>query len=167
MEINKLNEMLDRLPELKIQHFSEEGLSSNKLSDDEILNICATDYSLMFFTKVEVLGQIGDEHPDLYKSLLHLNMLGGRFSNLRIVYDDESNAVWICYDLNYDELNDDNFANEVIEFTKAAKAYKQIICQEIIDVYQNVNQEESPLEDGASEKHNEDFNLYNFLNVQI
>ncbi|SFK13986.1 type III secretion system chaperone [Succinivibrio dextrinosolvens] len=135
MNISDLNKFLQRLTSYDLTPFDQDGLTYTRLKDGNMLNIYATDLSLMLFMQVDVLGNAGDEHPEIFRELLHSNIIGGKFGNLRIVYDNESTAIWICHDILWETINADSFVFEIDMFVKNAPLLIKLLREDIIATY--------------------------------
>jgi hypothetical protein len=139
------------------------GLTSTRLKDGNQLNIYAAEESLMLFMRVEVLGNAGYEHPEIFRELLHSNIIGGRFGNMRIVYDDESTAVWVCHDILFETINGDSVISEVDSFVKNAPLLINILREDIIAAYLEVS---APGVDNRKQAEEmTSVNITNFLSV--
>ncbi|GEM_PF-5942068 len=71
MNISDLNKLIQSLTSYDLTPFDQDGLTYTRLKDGNMLNIYATDSLLMLFMQVEVLGNAGDEHPEIFRELLH------------------------------------------------------------------------------------------------
>lgn len=163
MNISDLNKLLQRLSAYDLPPFDADGLTSTRLKDGNLLNIYAAEESLMLFMRVEVLGNAADEHPEIFRELLHSNIIGGRFGNMRIVYDDESTAVWVCHDILFETINGDSVITEVDNFVKNAPLLINILREDIIAAYLEVS---APGVDNRKQAEDTtSVNITNFLSV--
>lgn len=163
MNISELNKLLQRLSAYAVPPFDANGLTSTRLKDGNLLNIYAAEESLMLFMQVEVLGEAGDAHPEIFRELLHSNIVGGRFGNLRIVYDNESTAIWICHDVLFETINGDSFITEVDNFVKNAPLLINVLREDIISAYLEVSDNSTATSKKTVERSS--VNINNFLSV--
>ena len=163
MNTTDLNKLLQRLSDYDLPPFDSYGLTSARLNDGNLLNIYAAEESLMLFMQVEVLGNAAEDHPEIFRELLHSNIIGGRFGNMRIVYDDESTAVWVCHDVLFETINGDSHISEVDNFVKNAPLLINILREDIIAAYlEQSDTAEAPRNHSEAKT---TINIDNFLSV--
>ena len=115
----------------------------------------------MFFMSVEKLGDNAEEHPNIFSDLLAAAMAGGKFSNLRIVYDKETTIVWVCYDVSSDRLTADRFEEGAECFIENAPTYIDYLRAVITSSFL----EETP-DTGAPQANRQGMgNIQNFLTI--
>ena len=163
MNTTDLNKLLQRLSDYDLPPFDSDGLTSARLNDGNMLNIYAAEESLILFMQVEVLGNAAEDHPEIFRELLHSNIIGGRFGNMRIVYDDESTAVWVCHDVLFETINGDSLISEVDNFVKNAPLLINILREDIIAAYlEQSDTAEAPRNHSEAKT---TINIDNFLSV--
>lgn len=119
----------------------------------------------MLFMQVEVLGNVGEDHPEIFRDLLHSNIIGGKFGNLRIVYDDDSTAVWLCHDIPLETINADRLSDEVDRFAANAPLLIGVLREDIITAYMDLESEEAAAENRKKTEELTAVNIANFLSV--
>jgi hypothetical protein len=165
MQIDELNKLLEGLSAYDLPPFDDDGLTSARLKDGNLLNIYAAEETLMLFMQVEVLGNVGEDHPEIFRDLLHSNIIGGKFGNLRIVYDDDSTAVWLCHDIPLETINADRLSDEVDRFAANAPLLIGVLREDIITAYMDLESEEAAAENRKKTEELTAVNIANFLSV--
>ncbi len=135
MDIDELNRIFSKLENYSLSPISEDGLSSTRLENGTELYIIAGSKTLIMSVEVENLGNAGSENPDIFRHLLSVNILGGRYGNLRIGYDEASSTVWVCYDIIYEILTADLLEEKLKNFIENAPKFATLIREEIIYTY--------------------------------
>ncbi len=153
MDIDELNKIFSSLSNISLSPLNEDGISSTQLKNGTVLEIFAASKTLMLFMEVENLGNAGSESPDIFRLLLSINTLGGRFGNLRITYDEESTSVWVCYDISYEELTVQLLEEKLSKFIEEAPQFANMVREEIIYTYINEPKDSEPAhEDSIADK---------------
>lgn len=162
MNIALVNSMLKQFKRVRLNDFQENGISTTRLDDGNEIYANITDNSVMFFMTVEKLGGNAEDHPNVFSDLLAAAMAGGRFSNLRIVYDKETTIVWVCYDVLTDLLTADQFEEGAECFIENAKPYIEYLRAVITSSFLEEN-EETEVPEAISEARINSIN--NFLRI--
>lgn len=82
---------------------------------------------------------------------------------MRIVYDDESTAVWVCHDVLFETINGDSLISEVDNFVKNAPLLINILREDIIAAYlEQSDTAEAPRNHSEAKT---TINIDNFLSV--
>ena len=161
MDIMHINKMLKQFKRVHLNDFLENGISTTRLNDGNELYANITDNSVMFFMSVEKLGDNAEEHPNIFSDLLAAAMAGGKFSNLRIVYDKETTIVWVCYDVSSDRLTADRLEEGAECFIENAPTYIDYLRSVITSSFL----EETP-DTGATQANRHGMgNIQNFLSI--
>ena len=143
MDKSKINMLLRGITTYDIGPLDDDMNTMFTLNDGTIINLHAGTTSLMLFTMVETLGDSGKESPVVYERLLHANILGGRFGNIRIVYDMESTVVWLNYDLPFETLDAVSLMSSLESFVKNSQTFKLVLKDEIIEAVEHRDNDQS------------------------
>lgn len=135
MDAAALNNMIKQFKTIRLEEFSESGISSTRLEDDSVLYANITDNTVMFFKPVEKLGEKAEETPRVFTDLLAAGMCGGRFGNIRITYDVETTYVWICIDVLSDNLTADKLEETAALFIKHSPQYIKVLRSVIANAF--------------------------------
>ncbi|MBE6422429.1 type III secretion system chaperone [Succinivibrio dextrinosolvens] len=161
MDIIHINNLLKQFKRVHLNDFLENGISTTRLNDGNELYANITDNSVMFFMSVEKLGDNAEDHPNVFSDLLAAAMAGGKFSNLRIVYDKETTIVWVCYDISIDHLTADRFEEGAECFIENAQPYidylRTVITSSFLD--------ENSVTGVPQSNGNGMSNIHNFLSI--
>ncbi len=117
MQRDDIKEFLFKSTVIKIEDPGDEKSQGYEASlpNGDILQIYFFEECIMLFVQVEVLHDIGQEHPEVFEGLLAANNLGGRFYNERLTYDADSTAVHICHDVFFGDIDCQQDLDEELE----------------------------------------------------
>lgn len=135
MDLTNLNKIVEALDSPKISKFEQNLLSRTAFPGFGYLFICIRPHSLMLYTSVGMLGQEAKYFPKLFELLLNHEISGGRFDNIRATFDSETSVLWLCYDLNLEEVTTESLKNAIVKFVDNAKKYKKLLNTQFLDVY--------------------------------
>ncbi|MCR5536079.1 MAG: type III secretion system chaperone [Succinivibrio sp.] len=132
MNRDQLNSLIASVHKFQLSPFDATNLSQSYIKDGHILNMSANNASLCMFIIGEKLGNKRRNSPEVFMQLLEANNLGGRLGNIRISYDSDTTAFWLCHDISYDELNAGMFEDKIAGFIKNAVSFQQYIRMNIL-----------------------------------
>ena len=139
MEVSLLNSMVKQFKIIKLNEFSENGISTTVLKDGSEIYATLTEKTVMFFKKVETLGDNAEDHPNVFSAILTAGMSGGMFMNLRTAYDPETTILWVCYAVATAGLTAGNLETAAEHFIENADNYSNFLKSVITEAYLGEN----------------------------
>ncbi len=134
MDVANIDRMLESLDSPKIAKFGSNPLSCTSIPGLGSLFICLRAKTLMFYTSIERLGAESKNFPALFEMILTSDVSGGRFNNLRLAYDSDTTVLWLCYDINLDDVTTMVLRDTVNSFINNAKSFKKLLKTQLLDV---------------------------------
>lgn len=135
MDFTNINKIVENLDSPKISKFEQNRLSRTAFPGFGYLFMCIRAHSLMLYTSVCMLGSEAKYFPKLFEMLLNHEISGGRFDNIRVAFDSETTVLWLCHDLNLEEVTTESLKNAINKFVDSAKKFKKLLNTQFLEVY--------------------------------
>ncbi len=134
MNRDSLNQLILNLKNFRLAAFDIHNLSQTQVKNGVLLNLTANEDSLMMFIVAENLGKHSNLTSEMFERLLAANLLGGKLGNIRITYDTDTKTVWLCHDLNYEELTAESLDKELNAFINNSIYYRRYLRDLILSI---------------------------------
>ena len=135
MDFTNINKIVETLNSPKISKFEQNRLSRTAIPGFGYLFMCIRAHSLMLYTSVGMLGQEAKYYPKIFEMLLNHEISGGRFDNIRVAFDSDTTVLWLCHDLNMEEVTAESLKNAINKFVENAKKFKKLLNTQFLEVY--------------------------------
>ncbi|WP_406018021.1 type III secretion system chaperone [Succinivibrio sp.] len=139
MNVEQINKLIETVSSPKLSKFDNNGISSTLLPEGDYLYMCMKEVSVMLYIRCETLGEKSVVNPEMFESLLSLNIFGGRYHNIRLTYDRDTTVLWLCYDVMLDTVTPETFQSSLKIFIEDANSFRNFLNDKILDVVIGVN----------------------------
>lgn len=139
MNIEQINKLIETMSSPKLSQFDSNGMSSTLLPEGDYLHMSFREISVMLYMRCETLGEKSVVNPEMFESLLSLNMFGGRYHNIRLTYDRDTTVLWLCHDIMLDTCTPDSFLSDLKFFIQDGNNFRDFLNDKILDVVLGAN----------------------------